>query len=345
MPYTKKSHKSNKRKHLKNGGATPLPAEWYGEKSSFASESASKPGPYGRDLKVGPNASNLVGGKKHRKRSHKGGRATISTPASLASQKSRLNTSLSKLGARVQNGGSDWGFSQYSAGPINTPPQSEAQFRMFNKTTPYSVGSQTLSSADIDSVLCNKPVDGWSVGDSLIDNSAESYAQVGGKKRKSKKRSTSKKSKSKKSKSKKRSASKKSKSMKGGKKRSSSKKSKSKKRSVSKKSKKSKKSMKGGKKRSSPKKHTTKKRSTKKRSTKKRSTKKRGGQGEAWKRSERLNLRNNSKRLLESEAVHRGQHKKKGGNVNALTALGLMGLHEVAKRSPRKMSGKRRGRR
>lgn len=301
MAYKKRSNRrrSNKRssKRQMRGGVTGMPENWYsGKAPALGSNNASNAGKFGRDLNVGPNNSGLVGGKKVKRRSikrrstkksakksskkktkrrspKKGGRSKINTPGSLSGHKRTLNTGLSKLGARVsasQEGGSDWGFSQYSAGPINTPPQSEAQFRMFNKTTPYSVGSQSLTSADIDSVLCNKPVKGWSVGDSLIDSSAESYASVGGKKkRRSSKKSPRKSPKKSPKRTKKRSVKK------------------SKKRSV-------RKSAKGGKKhhRSTSRKH----RSTKK--SKKRS--------------------------------------KKGGNVQALTALGLLGLHEVSKRSPRR---------
>lgn len=198
----------------------------------------------------------------------------------------------------MKGGASDWGFSQYSAGPVNTPPQSEAQFRMFNKSTPYSVGSQSVTSADIDSVLCNKPVSGWSRGDSLIDNSAESYALVGGKKKKAVKRKSAHK---RKSATKKRSAHKR--------------KSATKKRSV---------------KRKTPKRKSAKRKTPKRKSAKRKTPKRKSPKRKTPKR------KSPKRKSPKRKSLKRKSSKKGGAYTDALTVLGLVGLHDAAKRSPRR---------
>jgi len=47
----------------------------------------------------------------------------------------------------VQAGGNDWMASNNSWGAVNTPSMSEAQFRMFNKTTPYMTNEQLAPGA------------------------------------------------------------------------------------------------------------------------------------------------------------------------------------------------------
>jgi flagellar biosynthesis GTPase FlhF len=206
----------------------------------------------------------------------------------------------------MKGGASDWGFSQYSAGPVNSPPQSEAQFRMFNKSTPYSVGSQSVTSADIDSVLCNKPVSGWSRGDSLTSpNSAESYALVGGKKKKAVKRKSAHK---KKSATKKRSAHKR--------------KSATKKRSAHKR--------KSATKKRSAKRKTPKRKSPKRKSAKRKSPKRKSPKRKTPKR------KSAKRKTPKRKSAKRKSAKKGGAYTDALTVLGLVGLHDAAKRSPRR---------
>ncbi len=103
---------------------------------------------------------------------------------------------LSQLTSRAQaGGGSDWVNSLYSAGPVNSPVQSQQEYSAFNQSIPYnsmkSPAYDTSTSAGLDKYLCNGgDVPGRSSGSSLFDSSAESYAPAGGarKKRKSPKR-------------------------------------------------------------------------------------------------------------------------------------------------------------
>ena len=225
---------------------------------------ASAPLPNGRfnaksNLAVHPNASGQVKG---------GG---ISTPASFYSTLQDYKTKSAALKSKVKaynGGGSDWVMSQYSAGPVNSPVMSEKQFRAFNKTSSYpGVGSQTVTSAQLDAANVGKNVTGLEVGDSLTHpRSAEVYASVGGKKRRSHKKSKSPK------KSHKKRSHKKSKSPKRSHKKRSHKKSKSPKKSHKKRSHKKSKSPK-----KSHKKRSHKKSKSPKKSHKKRSHRKKGG--------------------------------------------------------------------
>jgi len=115
----------------------------------------------------------------------KGGSFSVSSD--LYESQDKYSQKLGQLSKRVgggqKGGGSDWGFSQYSSGPVNSPQQSESQFRAFNESMDVPT---SFTSADIDQALCGKPVDGFSYGDDLFEKSAQDYESVqsGGRKHK-----------------------------------------------------------------------------------------------------------------------------------------------------------------
>ena len=111
-------------KKRRGGGPTGLPANWYtGKAPTFKATGCPDADSLRHNLDVCPNASNLkTGGRRH-----------VSMPSNYYSQQAKLSSMVDKLGKRTKGGkkststkrnqkggGSDWGFSQYSAGPINT---------------------------------------------------------------------------------------------------------------------------------------------------------------------------------------------------------------------------------
>ena len=120
--------------------------------------------------------------RRNKKQSAKKGGA-VRASSSVARHSGKYASVLNQLSARARaaqkGGSSDWVNTLYSAGPINSPPQSEAEFRAFNSVDPYpEIGGQTLTSPDIDAVMCGKSADvvGYSPDDSF-------YGLAGGSKR------------------------------------------------------------------------------------------------------------------------------------------------------------------
>ena len=82
----------------------------------------------------------------------------------MSNARGQYSNSLGQLSSRTKSGGgSDWMGTLYSAGAINSPPQSADMFKQFNTTTPYqAIADGSLTSPKIDQVLCgSKPVDGY----------------------------------------------------------------------------------------------------------------------------------------------------------------------------------------
>jgi hypothetical protein len=172
---SKKRRRSRHRSRVKRGGRVQMPARYFDSKNF----ETYKGGGFIRDV------ANAFGYKDN---AAKIGYEFVNGQKTLNFNKTGnpLNEALhaNKQASTAQAGGGDWLNTADSHGPINTPNMPEAQFRMFNKTSPYMTNEQLAPGAVGGKAAClgDKPIYAANAFNGV------SVLGGGGKKRKSRRR-------------------------------------------------------------------------------------------------------------------------------------------------------------